>query len=41
MKFLRRFWRKAKLLSAVIWRGLEEAQMKRAEWHLKNRTFID
>lgn len=41
MKFLRRFWRKTKLLSTIIWRGLEESQMKRAQWHLKNRTFID
>jgi hypothetical protein len=41
MKFLRRFWRKTKVISTDIWRGLEEAQTKRAQWYLKNRTYID
>jgi hypothetical protein len=41
MKFLRRFWRKTKLFSTIIWQGLEEAQMRKTEWYLKNNKYID
>jgi hypothetical protein len=41
MRFLRRFWLKTKLFSTVIWRGLEEGQMRKAQWYLKNHTYID
>jgi hypothetical protein len=41
MKFLRRFWRKVKVFCTIVWRGLEEGQMRKAQWYLKNHTYID
>jgi hypothetical protein len=41
MKVLRRFLRKIKLFTIVIFKGIEEGSKRRAEWYLKNRSYID
>jgi len=41
MKFLRRFWRKTKVFSMIVLQGIEEGGRRRAEWYIKNRTYID
>jgi hypothetical protein len=41
MKVLRRFWRKTKLFTVIVCKGIEEGSRRRAEWYLKNRSYID
>jgi len=41
MKFLKQFWEKTKVFALVVFRGIEQAQMRRAMWHVRNRNFIE
>jgi len=41
MKFLKRFWGKTKLFALVIFHGIEQSQMRKAQMHIRNSTFIE
>jgi hypothetical protein len=41
MKVLRRIWRKIKVFTVIVVKGIEEGNRRRAEWYIKNRSYID
>jgi hypothetical protein len=40
MKFLKQFWKKTKVFALVVFHGIEQAQMRRAMWHVRNSNLI-